>query len=201
MLIELSLYTLLIVVISETDAADERTEGRLVFLIAGDGEGSHAPSVEGMIHGNDLVILFAILQPRVFAGRLNCALDSLGATVGEEYPAHAAHAHQLVGCLCGRLIVIQVGGMHQLVDLGFQCFVIARIMISQGIYSDTCRKIQIFLSFGIIEVTALAFFKNYRKTVICMKNTGFRFFHLFIHAHCNISPHHLLKLQYQYLCL
>lgn len=51
------------------------------------------------------------------------------------------------------------------------------------------------------RVTTIAFFKNYRKTVICMKNTGFRFFHLFIHAHCNISPHHLLKLQYQYLCL
>ena len=76
-------------------------------------------------------------------------------------------------CINDRLIVIQVGNVHQFVDLGFQCFVIARVMIPQCIYSDTCCKIQIFLSFGIIEVAALAFFKNYRKTVICMKNTGF----------------------------
>ena len=61
MLVELSLYAIQIVVIGEADAADQRKEGCLLFFIAGDGEGSHAPSVEGMVHGNDFVIIFSVL--------------------------------------------------------------------------------------------------------------------------------------------
>ena len=171
------------------------------MCIACHGKSADATAVEGMIHGNDLMVCMAISFVGIFLGSLQSTLNGLCTTVCEEGLFHMACLYKFGTCLNDRLIVVQVGNMHQLVDLGFQCFVIARIMIAQGIYCDTCRKIQIFLSFGIIEVTTLAFFKNYRKTVICMKNTGFRFFHLFIHAHCNISPHHLLKLQYQYLCL
>ena len=187
MLIELSPYTLQIIVISETDAADERTEGRLVFLIAGDGEGSHAPSVEGMVHGDDLVIIFSVLQPRVLAGRLNCALDSLGAAVGKEYPAHAAHAHQLVSCLCGRLIVIQVGGMHQLIDLSLQRLIVARVMITQGLYRDTCREVQIFFAVGVVEIDTVAVIQYHLIPVVGVKHALFRLFdnRLFIFHHNN----------------
>ena len=70
---------------------------------------------------------------------------------------------------------------------------------SSGHFKIPAAKIQISFPLRNHGGNNHRLFQNYRKTVVCMKNTGFRFFHLFIHAYCNISPHHLLKLQYQYL--
>ena len=147
------------------------------------------------------MICMSISCISIFLGSFQGTFDCLCTRVCEKSLLHMAGLYKFRTCINDRLIVVQVGNMCQFVDLAFKSFIISRIVISKSIYSNTCCKIQIFFSFRIIKVTALTFFKYYRKTVICMKNTNFGFFHLIMHVHCNISPRHLLKLQYRYLCL
>ena len=169
----LSFYALKVIEIRKFYATHQRLKRLSVVCSTRHGKCTDAAAVERMVHGNDLMICMAISLVGIFLGSFQSTLDSLCTTVCEECFFHMTCLYKFGTCINDRLIVIQVGNVHQFVDLGFQCFVIARVMIPQCIYSDTCCKIQIFLSFGIIEVATLAFFKNYRKTVICMKNTGF----------------------------
>ena len=74
--------------------------------------------MKGVLHGNDLVIRGTILQIGVFPGRLDGALHGLRTAVGKEHPIHSRYLFQLPRRLNGRHIIIIIGGVDQLVDLG-----------------------------------------------------------------------------------
>lgn len=84
--VDLCFHTLQIIILCEPDARHQRTEGNLVLLIPGHGQGSDAPPMKRMIHGNDLIPLFAVFLISIFSCRLQGTLDGLGTAVGEENP-------------------------------------------------------------------------------------------------------------------
>ena len=200
-LCDLGFHTVQIVKISELHPADQRLEGFPVVFVSRNRKGSHASAVEGMIHGDDLIPLLFPLCISIFSGGFQGALNGLRTAVGKKRLAHAAGFHQFFSGLAHGLVVIQIRDVKEFVDLGFQRLIISRIMISQGVYGDSRREIQIFFSFRIVKPASLPVIQNHGKAVIGMENAFLRLLHLFIHVHCNIFRRPLLRLPFRFLCL
>ena len=89
--------------------------------------------------------------------------------------------YQFFCCFSHRHIIIQIGRMHDFINLTFQCLIISWIMITKGINCYPCGKVQIFLSICILQIHTVSRFQNYRKTIIGMQHILFRLFHICIH--------------------
>ena len=105
---DLGFYTFQIIKIRKFHAADQWLKGFPVMSGPGNRKSSHAPSVEGMVHGNDLISLPVILRAGVFPGSLQRSLYGFCTAVCKKRPAHAAGFYKLFSCLAHRLIIIKV---------------------------------------------------------------------------------------------
>ena len=121
-------------------------------------------------------------------GLLNEGIDSLRASDVEDIKARG---------LCCRLIVIQIGSMHQFINLAFQRLVVARIMIAQGLYRDACGEVQVFIAVCVVEIDAVAVIQHHLIPVVGVKHALFRLFdnRLFIFHHNNFP---LLRPEWRY---
>ena len=106
--------------------------------------------MEGMLHGNDFMIRTPVPEPCILSCSFNRALDCLRSGVCEKYLAHAAGLRYFSRCLRHRNIVVQIGGMNNMVDLVLQCVIVFPVSVSQAENSDACRKIQIFFPIRVI---------------------------------------------------
>lgn len=125
--------------------------------------------MEGVIHGNDLMVGTAILQIRIFSGSLNGTFHCFRTGIGEKDTIHAGYFFDLTSRLDGRHVVIIIGGVDHLVDLCFQRIVVCLVLIAQGKYSDSRYEIQIFFPIGVIQMYAFALIQNDLITVIGMQ--------------------------------
>ena len=78
-------HALKVVEVGKLHAAHQRLERILVMRVSGYGQGSDGPSVEGLVHGYDLVIVRTVLQEGVLSGCLDRTLNRLRAGVGEKH--------------------------------------------------------------------------------------------------------------------
>ena len=91
--------------------------------------------------------------------------------------------------------------MQKLIHLGLQGFVIAGIMIAQGLYGAPCGKIQVLLSLCVIEIHALSVIQYNLIAVIGMEHALLCFFDnsLFIFLH-NTVPLPRPEWRFRFLC-
>ena len=105
------LHAVQIIEICESDPRDQRLKRLLVMVISCNRQGTHASSVEGMAHGNDLVdtalspLLFGRLIVGVPSGNFQSALNGFGPAVGKEHLIHAGSRQELFSRFDGRHIV------------------------------------------------------------------------------------------------
>ena len=111
------LYTFQIIVLCKSDARDHGTEGFLIVFITRYCKSPHGTAVKRMVHGDDLVIISAVLHKAVFFSQLHSSLNSLGSAVCKKDFVHSRPGSQYTCCLRHRLIVEIVGCMYQLVYL------------------------------------------------------------------------------------
>lgn len=76
------------------------------------GKGAHAPSVEGMLHGNNFMICRSILFKGILTSHLNGPFNSFRTAVGKENPFKATGFNQLMRRIGHRLRIIKIGNMH-----------------------------------------------------------------------------------------
>ena len=170
--------------------------------IACDGQGAQAPSMKGMIHGNDFpghvrlrvltaaaavshgLVKFIIVKALC---NLKSALNGLGAAVGKEHLIHMGCLKQLLARLNGGLIVEQIGDMGQLVKLVLHGLCILLIPIAQRHDRNASAEIQILVSLCIVELHSLPMVKYHRETVIHLIKGLFRPFHQLFLSHDNTS--------------
>ena len=143
--------------------------------------------MEGVIHGNDLMVGTAILQIRIFSGSLNGTFHCFRTGIGEKDTIHAGYFFDLTSRLDGRHVVIIIGGVDHLVDLRFQRIVVCLVLIAQGKYSDSRYEIQIFFPIGVIQMYAFALIQNDLITVIGMQQVFFRLCNIFFHGVAHFS--------------
>ena len=67
--------------------------------------------------------------------------------------------------------------------LVFHCFFIIVIAVAERIYRDTCRKVQICFSVGVIQMNALAVVDHEREPVIGVEHVLLGLFHILIRLH------------------
>ena len=156
--------------------------------------------MEGVIHGNDLMVGTAILQIRIFSGSLNGTFHCFRTGIGEKDTIHAGYFFDLTSRLDGRHVVIIIGGVDHLVDLCFQRIVVCLVLIAQGKYSDSRYEIQIFFPIGVIQMYAFALIQNDLIPVIGMQQVFFRLCNIFFHsvAHFIFPPHNLFPMIFYY---
>ena len=132
------------------------------------GKRAEGTAVEGMLHGNDLMIRASVLQICIFPGRLQSAFNGLRAAVGKENPVHAGNLFHFHSRFHSRHIVIIIGGMDNFIDLCLQRVVILPVVIAQGKNSDAGAEMQVFFTFHIIQVNAVALIQNHLIPVVGM---------------------------------
>ena len=153
-------------------------------------QSAQTPAVEGMPHGNDLMVCILILQPGIFSCHFDGTLNGFCAAVGKKSLVKAGCLCKLLGCLHHGEIVIQIGCVDHFVYLVFQCLIVCRMVVSQSKDRNTCCKIQVFFSIHIIKADTVPFFQDNRKTVIGVENHMLRPLHIFvtIRLHDNTFP-------------
>ena len=184
----LRFYALQVVEIRKPDSSDQRTERILIMGISCHRKRAHTPSMERVVHGNDLMVTVSVPQVGIFSRRFQRPFDGFRSAVCKEYLIHPAGFHHFFCCICHRLVVVQIGGVDQPVDLIFQGLIVRFISISQSKHCDSRREIQIFLSLHIIQPDSFSVVQNHRITVIGVQHIIFRFFHDLICFHDRISP-------------
>ena len=159
--------------------------------VAGNGKGAVGTSVERMLHGNDLVVGPAVLEVGIFNGRLQGAFYRFRAAVGKEDPVHTGNLFDPVGRACRRLVIEIVGGMDDLVQLGFDRVIEFLMVVAKSEYRDTRHEVQVFFPVDIIQIRALAPVQYDLVAVISMEQVLLRLvddcFH-FILCHGFFSP-------------
>ena len=83
------------------------------------GQSTDTSSMEGMIHGNNLMICHAIPDISIFLCQFQCTFDRLRTAVGKEYPIHSGNLCNLLCRLDCRYIIIQIGSMDYFINLCF----------------------------------------------------------------------------------
>ena len=73
--------------------------------------------------------------------------------------------------------------MDDFVHLVFHCFFVIVIAVAKRIYRDTCRKVQICFSVGVIQMNALAVVDHKREPVIGVEHVLLGLFHILIRFH------------------
>ena len=129
--------------------------------------------MERMVHRDDLMIVGAVFQVSVFSCYFDRTLDGLGSAVCEKHFGKSGCFYQFLCCFHHWYIVIQVGGMDHFIDLILQCLIVCLIIVSQGKYSDSCCKVQIFFAIYIIQMNTVSFVQNDLETIIgCLLYTS-----------------------------
>ncbi len=85
LIVDESLHAFKIIHLCKTYISDPRFKGLSVFGVARNGQSTHGASVEGMLHGDYLMIRGTVLQKSILAGRFDGAFHSLGSAVGKEH--------------------------------------------------------------------------------------------------------------------
>ncbi len=141
--------------------------------------------MERMPHGNDLIIRAHSLIIGISFRNLQQSLYSFRAAVGKKHLLHARSLQKLFSGFNRGHIVKQIRRMAQLVHLHLQRLIEFPAVVSQTHYSDSCPKIQIFLSVRIIQAYSLPPVKHNGKTVIDLIQCLLRpiYILLFLHIH------------------
>ena len=170
--------------------ADHGLKGLPILGGARHRQGSHGPAVEGMVHGDNFMVVSAVFQVRIFPGRLHRPLHRLRPGVGEKYPVHAGDLPQLSGRIYSGHIVIIIGCMDQLVNLRFQRVIVIPVIIPKSEHCNTCGEVKIFFSLHIVEVHPVPPVQHNLKTVVGVKQHPLRLLNIFLHFHafCLLSP-------------
>jgi len=137
--------------------------------------------MEGMLHGNDLMVCSSVLQISILSCCLNGSFNRLCPAVCEKHSVHPGNLFQLFGSFNSRYIIIIIGSMDHLVDLLFQGIIVNLISIAKGKYSYPCTEIQIFLSFHVIKVNTFSLIQHHLKTVIRMKECCLCILYIILH--------------------
>ena len=196
------LHAVQVIEISEADSRYKGLKGLLVVGIAGDGQCAQAPSMEGMVHGNDfpghvrLRVLAAVAAVShgfmkfvivIALCNLKSPLNGLGTAVCEKYLIHMGYLKQLLAGLNGGLVVEQIGDMGQLVKLFLHGLCILLIPIAQRHDRNASAKIQILVSLCIVKLHSLPMVKHHREPVVHLIKGLFCPFHQLFISHDNTS--------------
>ena len=166
-----------VIEIGKLYTAHERAERLLIVAVSGDGQRTYRTAVEGMVHGDDLMVIGAIPHVCIFPGSLDRTLYRLCTRIGEKHLAHAGVPDDLHSSIPERFVIVEIGSVKQFVDLRLQRFVVCRIAVSERIDSDACAKIQILFAIRVIQADSFTMIKDHRKTVISMKDHLFGLVH------------------------
>ncbi len=174
--INVTLYTIQIVVIGKMNAGNKRCKRRTVFFRSGYGQGSHTSSVKCLIHGNDFMAFFVSLHDRIFSRQLQSAFIGLCTAVCHKHFVHSGRLCQTFCCLHQWLRIEIIGKMCRLVNLVFQRVFEFFVTVTKRTYGDTCSKIKIFFSFRIYQIHIFSMIHCYRIPIVGMNQIFFRFF-------------------------
>ena len=63
--------------------------------------------------------------------------------------------------------------MDHFIDLILQRLIVCLIIVSQGKYSDSCRKVQIFFAIYVIQMNTVSFVQNDLEAILGRQNDFF----------------------------
>ena len=115
-------------------------------------QGSHGPAVEGMVHGDNFMVVSAVFQVRIFPGRLY-----LYDVEGKKYLDFAAG-----------IAVFALGYNNRDYNDALKA------QIDKLIHTSNCGEVKIFFSLHIVEVHPVPPVQHNLKTVVGVKQHPLR---------------------------
>ena len=137
-----------------------------------------------MVHCDYIAVRYAVFVEIILSRKLQGAFNGLCAAVREEYALHSGSLAEQLRSMHGRLVIVKVRGMNQLIHLCLQGIVVFLVVIAECEYGDAGCEIQILRAVGLIKIHAVPVVKNHREPVISMQQDGLALRNnlLFIHG-------------------
>ena len=132
------------------------------------------PAVKGPFEGDDVDPLRLTLGRVIFAGQLQCRLDSFRPGIGKEHHIGKAFGRQTVGQLFLLRNAKDVGDVPQLLGLDLDRLDQTRMGVTQRIGGNASHAVQIGLAFGADQSRAFASFERQGRATVNAHQVGCR---------------------------
>jgi hypothetical protein len=155
----------------ELRSGDDGREGQPILFRGGNADGAERAAVKRILKSQEAMLLRGRPSGLVrLASKEPCelerAIERFRAAVGEEHAIEPGPGGKFAGerTLVG--IVIEVREVNGACRFAADYFHDARVCVSEGIYGDAAKKIQILLARGVVDVSAAAVGHDHRLALV-----------------------------------
>ena len=164
--VQLGLHVRQIIDLGVDKAGGQGLEVLVELVLAGGSQGGESAAVEGVLQGENIIAVLALLPCGVLPRHLDGALVGLGAGVGEEDLLHAGSLAEHFGQNGAGLGVIKIGGVLELAHLGDDGLLPGLVRHAEGVDGDSGAQVDVFFSVSIHHHGALAGDDLHREAVV-----------------------------------